>query len=358
MGHSRLTFVRNGVLSFQLALCGLVVWPALASAQSGQDRADARAAAQEGLNAFREERWADCSDLFGRAESLMHAPPHLLYSARCNAKLGHYVAARELYRKILGENLTADAPPAFRGAQASAKDELVDVEPKLARLKIVVQGADGKPVSVTMDGVAVPAAVIGIPRQVDPGEHALLATAEGLASDTVKVTLAEKEQKEVVLELVPSKAQPASDAAGAESGAGTASASTALGPAQDLGRPGKPGLRIGSYVAFGVGAVGLAAGTVFTLRSRSKRSEVEGLCGASFNNCPTDQREKVNSLNDEATTSYTLGLVGFGVGVVGVGAGVALFILSSGKKPDGGPTAGVSLQPWVAPNGAGVVGRF
>jgi len=43
-----------------------------AAAQTDEERAGARAAAQEGASAFREKRWADSIDLFTRAESLVH----------------------------------------------------------------------------------------------------------------------------------------------------------------------------------------------------------------------------------------------------------------------------------------------
>src|SRR5262245_55707147 len=45
-----------------------------AQAQSDEERAGARAAAQEGASAFREKRWSDAIDLFTRAESLVHSP--------------------------------------------------------------------------------------------------------------------------------------------------------------------------------------------------------------------------------------------------------------------------------------------
>src|SRR5512146_2478764 len=63
--------------------------------QANEERVGARAAAVEGAKAFSEKRWADAIDFFKRAESLVHAPPHLLYMARAQAQIGQLVEARE-----------------------------------------------------------------------------------------------------------------------------------------------------------------------------------------------------------------------------------------------------------------------
>src|ERR1700748_520497 len=95
--------------------------PVRAWAQSDQERAGARALANEGAQAFDEKRWADVVDLFSRAESLVHAPPHLLLIARAQVHLGHWVSAREAYLKIIRENVADSAPKSFREAQVAAK---------------------------------------------------------------------------------------------------------------------------------------------------------------------------------------------------------------------------------------------
>src|SRR5262245_32455278 len=97
-----------------IAIAGLSP-PALA--QSDEQRAGARTLATEGAAAFNEGRFKDAVDLFSKAESLVHAPPHLLFMARAHAKLGHFVKAREAYWKIIKEPLAPNAPQAFKDAQ-------------------------------------------------------------------------------------------------------------------------------------------------------------------------------------------------------------------------------------------------
>ncbi len=59
----------------------LAVIPAPASAQTDEERAGARAAGLAGLEAYQAGKYDQAVDYFGRAESLMHAPTHLLYLA-------------------------------------------------------------------------------------------------------------------------------------------------------------------------------------------------------------------------------------------------------------------------------------
>src|ERR1043165_2423473 len=95
------SFLRRSATASFIALA--VLGPHTASAQSDEQRAAARALALEGSRACADSRWQECVNLFQRAESVVHAPPHLLYMARAEEKLGHLVRARELYLKITRE---------------------------------------------------------------------------------------------------------------------------------------------------------------------------------------------------------------------------------------------------------------
>ena len=327
--------------------------------------------AQEGATAFQEKRWADAVDLFKRAESLVHAPPHLLFMARAQVELGQLVGARENYMRIIRETISPDAPKAFRDAQAAAKSELPALEPRIPTLTVKVKGNDGKPVNVTIDGKALPPALIGAPRPTDPGEHRLQASAEGMASEVTSIVLKEGAREAVTLELIAGKAA----AVGAETVPATGPAAAPAGspesPAaatadQSGGR--SKGLRIASYAAFGVGVVGLGVGTFFGLRSMSKRSKADDICPNT--SCGIEHKDEVNALDDDARSAKTLATIGFIAGGVGVAAGVTLFVLSS-KKESASPAEGrrpqtrtsasaraPELRAWVGPLGAGVRGTF
>ena len=176
-------------------------------AQSEEERAGARAAATEGAQAFRDQKWADAADLFTRAESLMHAPPHLLYLARAQVKLGQFVKAQENYNKIIRENLAGNAPKVFHDAQTEAAKEIKDAESHIAYIKATVKG-EAKNLRVTMDGAPVPNALLGVQRPVDPGEHKFQASGEGMTSDVIAVTVKEGGRQAIEIVLKPGAAPP------------------------------------------------------------------------------------------------------------------------------------------------------
>lgn len=333
-------------------------------AQSDEERANARALADQGVQAFSEGRWQDTVDLFDRAEALIDAPTHLLYSARAHAKLHHYVKARELYLRITRQQLATDAPKAFVKAQAAALQELKDVEPRIGQLTITVHGPDPKLAQVTLDGSPVHSALIGVARPIDPGEHQVHAQAPGFVPQTKKVTVDDAGKVSVTLELAAGAAPAAESAAPGIAPSQQASPTpAALGPittADAASVKGSNTPRIASYVAFGVGAVGLGVGTFFGLSSKSKRSQADDAfeqCGGETG-CMNDDplAQQVSELDASARTRKTISIVGFVVGGLGVGTGVALFVLS--RRHDEAPASSWTITPRIGLGNASVTGTF
>jgi hypothetical protein len=359
-----------GALLAGLLLSSAVV-PALA--QSDEERSGARAAAQQGLEAYREKRWADAVDFFNRAESLVQSPVHVLYLARSHAQLGKLVKARELYTKVARYPLSENAPKAFTSAQSDAQKELGELEPRLPHVTVVVSGEGAQQASVTQDGAAIPAALIGVMRPVDPGEHEYQAVTEKMASKAQKITVAEKARLTVTLQLEPrSAANPAPPPPAPATG--DAAAQPATGPAQPVpGQQSPPsidassgGSKIPAIVAFGVGAVGIGAGVFFLLDANGKADDADtlcnptaaGLCRKTGNVAVDRQREEdIQALEDDEKSARTLSVVGFVAGGVGVAAGVTLLILSGGSSPEPSP-AQASIRPFLGLGSVGITGSF
>lgn len=114
-----------------------------------------------------------------------------------------------------------------------------------------------------------------------------------------------------------------------------------------------PNLRTFSYVAFGVGALGLAGGTFFALRAKSKYDDGNALC-PSFP-CDLTQREanRREDLGGQGDTSKALSIVGFAAGGLGVAAGVTLLVLSGNRSAEQ-----ARLVPILGYGSAGVRGSF
>lgn len=352
-----------------------------AAAQSADDRAGARAAAMEGNKALRESRWADAIDLFTRAESLVHAPPHLLYMARAQAELGLLVEARENLMRVTRETLAPDAPRAFKVAQEEAESEIKAITARLPYVTVTIKNAGAADVAVTQDGNRIPNALIGVPRPVNPGQHAYEAVASGLKA-SASVTIKEAERQRVVLELKPgeggsattttttSKGAPPPVTTSAAAGGGEAPASPP--PTKDTGAPaqetgGMSGMRLGSYIAFGVGGAGLVVGTIFALKASGKFSDSNDLykknnCdnaspGGAGPICPSSIQSQVKDLDSQGSSARTLGIVGFVVGGLGIAGGVTLFVLSGNKEEKAAHTS-PEVRIAGAPGFVSVAGTF
>lgn len=134
-------------------------------------------------------------------------------------------------------------------------------------------------------------------------------------------------------------------------------------------RPVSP-LRIASYAAFGVGVVGLGAGTFFALSSKDKQNSLKDLCGGDATMCDvvpgSSDAAKATKFNNDSGKAKTMAIVGFAAGGVGVAAGVVLFILGSGSSGSAASTTtahvATATKPRILPyfgyETAGVVGQF
>jgi hypothetical protein len=323
-----------------------------ASAQTDQARAGARALAQQGAEAFKAGKYPDAVDFFTRAESMLHAPPHILYKARSLVKLGRLVDAHEEYLKIVRETLPVTAPPAFKLAQSDAKKELEEVEPRLASLRILLKGGDPAAVAIAIDGATVPAALVGVYGPADPGKHHVTATPPGADPIDVQVDLQEGEKKEVTL-TVKAKAAPVVVAPPPVPVVETPP--TPPPPPEPPKDEGGGGSKAPGIVMLGVGVAGLAVGTVFLIEALGKNSDSNNAfnaCGGA--SCPPQDQSNINSLSSQATTNGVIAGIAGGVGVVGVVTGIVL-LRSASKKP---APSSAWVQPWVAPTGAGVRGAF
>jgi len=124
--------------------------------------------------------------------------------------------------------------------------------------------------------------------------------------------------------------------------------------------PGNSGLRAASYVAWGLGAVGVGLGTWFLLDGFDKRThadEVFANCTAATPGCPDGAplHDAAVTAQDEEGAAFTRSLVGYAAGGAFIATGVILFIVSS---PGDARPSEAALVPWVSPTGLGVSGRF
>jgi len=357
-----------------------------AFAQTDLERATARDAANNGRAAFDAGKYEKAIDYLSRAEQLVHSPTHLLFMARAQAKLGRLVAAHETYLKITRENLASNAPKAFVSAQDAAEQEQDVLDNRLPSVTVTLQGAISAPdISVTMDGTALPSAMIGIPLPADPGEHVFKASGPTIASDPVTVKLAESAKQTVVLKLrstgaalpvaagaAATKAQPPPAAAGAPpsaAAAATAPPSNTEAPASESGSVSSsnghgPGLMIASIASFSLGAAGAGIGTYYLLKSSSTRNESDQiydqcvLASGGMKCTDPSVADAVWAKDADADHQAKIGVVGLVGGGVGILAGLTFLIVDLNRSSKSALQTTPHVTPVFGYRSVGLVGTF
>ncbi len=327
-------------MGFKLSHCsvfaGAFFWLGSALAEpSAADRATARSLAGEGYQALQAKDFAAAADRFSRADALVHAPTLMIDWARALVGIGKLVEAQERYEQIIREGVDAKSPKSWQRALNDAGNELAQIKPRLSWITIIVSGSSEARVSV--DGVAVPPAAVGVRRAVNPGERTVRVTAKGFLPQKQAIALAEGGESKVDFTLEPDpdaqlvKAAPEA-------------------PRPAPVQPEAHGSAL-TYVAFGLGGAGLVLGGVTGALALSKRSELSDACD-SASRCRSDQDSSLHSYHSLGTVSG----VGFAVGIAGIGAGVTLWLLH--RNPSPAPAQGVVLRPFVGLGSVGASGSF
>lgn len=330
-----------GLLVVAVSLYSSPAW-----AITPEEKAGARAAAQAGAEAFQQGRYEEAIDYFHRAERIIHAPPHLLYIARAELKLGHLVNAREAYIKITREELAEDAPRVFSQAQASAEEELAELEPRMPHVNVKVVGAPESDVSLIRDGVVLPSGLVGIPIPSDPGTHTFEAKAPGMASEARVISLTEGETAKLVLQLsaTAAPAEPESPSGEAYEAAPEAS-------------PRSPLVRVLGYSSVGLGAAGVITGGVLMVMGLDPYTEANQLFDACNPGCSETEQEDINSLDGRAGDLFVAGAIPLAVGGALLVTGVTLLVIDGKARRETASTK-ATVRPLIGLGTIGISGTF
>ncbi len=354
-----------------LVVLALVVVPSLAAAQSDEDKSAARALGLEGQSALDKKDFKTAVDRFQRAVAIFDdakatVPPTLLLGlARADAAAGRFVASQEAYNRLVRQGAPAGAPPIFAQAVESAKREIDGAAAHIGSVVINVTGCE-KP-QVMLDEKPVSAAMIGVKKPVDPGDHVVRVTAEGCKPGQASFKVADGGEAKATVSLErlavavqptvvepakpqptgvePAKPQPTAVEPVSPQPTGAVGAGTDSGAANEssISKP----LAITGFV---VGGAGLALGAVTGLLAMSKHSTLTSECTNAYGWCPPSAQADLDSYH----TMGTLSTVGFIVGGVGVAAG-AIFLITA---PKSAPAKAASILPTFGPGGIGAFGRF
>jgi hypothetical protein len=316
-----------------VALAATLAAPALA-APTAAEKETARNLMDEGHH-LRDDQKDPASALarFKAADQIMHVPTTTLEVATTQVQLGRLVEARETLAHLLSSPAKAGDPQIFQQARAKAQALDDSLAGRIATLVVTVHG-DTKGAEMKIDGVRVPATLIGLPNRANPGHHAILVDTRTMVGRAA-VDLADGEKKEVTIDLKPQD---------------LSKDDTPDAPPPVKEAPHHGGARVFAVVMFGVGGAALVAGGITGIMTFTTQSDLATKCPN--NVCGPESHDELVTANTLATIS-TVSFVGAGVCAV---AGLVSFLLD---KPHAAPAqTGARLEPWVGVGAAGVRGTF
>jgi hypothetical protein len=314
----------------RLALLSSVLFgTSFAHADDAADISMARTLGVEGIVLADAGKCKDAIEKLSRAEKLHHAPTTATRLAECEIEQGSLLAGTERLQRVVHESLPPNAHPAFVAAVARARVSLEKTLPRLASVRVAIDGAQCRQASLMIDNEAVPDAAIDAVRHIDPGAHRLQARAPGCHPAEIAFELSEGQVKLVHIEL---KADPAARLA-----------------ASERKSEGDHTSNEAALVAFSAGGVGLVFGIAGGLIVASRTSALADSCVNRV--CPPEARSDIGGAKTWATIS-TIGFIAAGVGAV---TGAGLLLLS---PKDGDKRTGVRAQAVVGLGSVAVQGQF
>lgn len=306
---------------------GVGLWPVPALAETPEET-KGRALFVEGQKAMEAKDYATACPRFEESYKVSGVVGALLNWADCEEARGRLATALDLWKqgeaKVVRDATRAD----FVARRIAALD------PRVPRLEVVAPSPPPAELRVEIDGQAVGVASGPIP--VDPGKHALHASAKGMLPEDHTFELAPAEVKRLPLD-----GKPAPTAATASA---SASAAPTVAPTATAGGAGMSGMSIAGWV---LGAAGVAGMIGFGVTG----GLVLDACG-DLNPCKGD-RDAVGSL------TVANGVL-LGVGIAGLAGGAALLLVGSRGTAAGAPGTGAgaparaSLHVDVSPGGGGL----
>ncbi len=289
-----------------------------------------------GDEAFRQEAYKNALQSYQQADQIMRVPSTGVAVATALERLGRLTEARAVAVQVTKMPPRQNEPEAFARAREKAARMLTLLDTRIPTVEIVVTGvASGVEPEVDVDLARLPRSALSSPVQLDPGRHAITATAPGHESTTTSVTVVEGDRRRITLELRGRMDH------------GGQSQADLDGDAQSV-----PTL---AYAAFGVGAAGLVVGGVTGWLTISKSRDLEDACGGTV--CPTSYEQDLDSAQRMSRVSN----VSFAVGAAGVATGLILLFTADPTSAGSGsrtPSTTTGLTPAVGYQQWGIAGVF
>jgi hypothetical protein len=325
-------------IAFVLA-AGLVAGTTTAAIDARAEPSEGGAAAAESL--FQEarklmdaKRYSEACPKLVASQKIAPAVGTLLNLADCYERAGQLASAWARFHEAIALAQRLGRPD----REKTARERADKLEPRLIKLTIV---SPEKNVDVKLDGNVLDAAALGTAVPVDPGKHAIEATAKGKKAFTTTVDVSDRARSPSV-EIPALDVDPEASPSKNGSGSGSGSSGDTKAAEEQTGAGGTQ--RIVSYAALGLGGVGVVIGVIFGLRTSSIWNDAKTHCTGL--EC---DRTGV-TLATDAKNAGTVSTISFVAGGVLLAGGAVLFFTapkgsarssSSGKQSE--PRLGVGV---------------
>jgi hypothetical protein len=316
--------VKRALLVIASIACTSLAAAAPTGAVSSDDKALAETLFFAGRGLMEAGRTAEACDKFAESYRLDPAAGTLLNLAVCHQKIGKVASAWGEYRQALVDARKADR----KDRMEFSAEQIAALEPLLPYLEIKVAQRVGG-LEIVRNGRVLSPAAWDTELPVDPGDVEVVARAPGFKERRLKVTVALKEHRSVVVPALEPLPVDKTDPKVVDAGWSTT--------------------RTIGATTFLVGLASGGAAAYFAIRAADEK-------GRSDDNCPTqDGERRCNEAGvaamKSANTQAWLANGATALAVVGLGVGTYLFIVG-GAKPE--PHARIRFD--VAPSTAGITG--
>jgi serine/threonine-protein kinase len=299
-------------------------------------KATAQVLFEQGRELVERGHYAEACPKFAESLRLDRGIGTMLWLADCYESNGQTASAWASFKEA-----AAAAALAHDGREKVARDRVTKLEPKLMTVAILVPPeAAVRGLEVRRDGVILGPAEWGIGVPVDPGIHAIGASAPQRKPWTTSVELpATPGLVSVTIPVLEPAPQVAPDARE------PASAPQVVAPLTTTSMWSTQ--RIAGAVVAGAGVLSLGVGLYFGLAAKSTydASNAAGHCVS--NQCDPSGMQDRSSAHSQATVSTVL----VGVGLAAVAGGAVLYFTA----PRESGIAGVAVSPMVTRGGGGLV---
>lgn len=291
------------------------------NAQSAGSKAAAEAIFEQGKQLMQAGDFGQACTKFEASQKLDQGVGTLLYLADCYEKLGRTASAWATFK----EAASVAGAQGQETRQKLAVQRARALEPGLAKLTIEVAPGNESILGfeVRSDGVAVPPAQYATPFPIDPGTHHIEASAPGKRSHSENINVTRGVSHitlPLLTDLIPpgtpsATAGQASNATSNSSSSGAssvlvASAAMPTEPTDDSSSDQGKTQRTLSYIAGGLGVVGVGLGTYFGIAALHDNSSSKDNCRPDPNSCTElgySQRQDALREGRISTVSFVAG---------------------------------------------------